>query len=152
MPVMVRPECRPSKASAAGAGGAMAQPQESVTPRPCWAPNARPAPPNVRNPLRSMIFLQCGFIYGDTETGSGRQGSESILDLFKGCTGQLGSHAAILSGFRKRDVLDIEVRQGGSQVQGRGGGDGSALMMRSDGDVVGLGHRGNAPGARDAFA
>src|SRR5208283_3823144 len=82
-PLIVTPECSPSKASLPAGGGASAQPHRSAGRRPPRAAQARPDPPSARNPLRCMVLLQKGFIYRDAQARSVGERGKSVLHLFE---------------------------------------------------------------------
>src|SRR6266542_1709347 len=83
-------------------------------------------------------YAQRSFIYLDAEARARGQLGKSILHDLHRPRGQRRAEASVFFGLGKRNLLDKEVGQAGSQVQCSGGRDWSTVVMRRDGGVVGF--------------
>src|ERR1019366_3348416 len=143
IPVTFRPDWRLSKAPPLAPWGAKEQPQASTTPRRVvvFAASpaiARPAPPNARKFLRSMIFLQRRLVHLDAQAGASRKLQKAIVCRLQTGGNQRGTHLAVGRSLRTRHMLDEEIRYAGRQVQRCRGGYRTAVVVRRDRHVIGL--------------
>ena len=59
-------------------------------------PSARPAPPNARKFLRSMVFLQRRFVHVDAQAGASRKLQKTIARRLQAGGNNRGAHLAVL--------------------------------------------------------
>src|ERR1017187_10558715 len=100
--------------------------------------SARPARPSARKDLRRTILLQCRFIHFNPETGTGWNLQETVRRRLQAAGHNRRAHFAVLWIVRQRHMLDEEVWHAGRQLDGRRSAERSAVVVRSDRDVIGL--------------
>ena len=160
MPVIFRPECRRSKPAsdprACGCGGVMraAAVRETAPARMHPRANAKAGAAQ----RQESIYAAWYFSKADSFTSMPRPGAkwklqEPVLRRLRRAEAAetiAARMARSSGGIGQRDMLDEEIRHAGGKMKRRRGSYGSAIVVRRDRDVVGLGQRCDAPGACDS--